>query len=195
MAQTFPDAISACFPCELNFSDQGKRVYVTLGQFSLIRLERDSSFLSPPMTTASPARSARAATRRTPAPSSARCSSPWRNFSLLTLCPSPRAIRRLRAAAPRLDPVALPRAKAPAGRLYSRPAGAVSVCQRAPLYLAQLAAKLHGNVPKLAAISSAASGALLPSKYTVSSRVVTNSQGPVRGSRQRVRLPSSALVY
>ena len=42
-----PDAISACFPCELNFSDQGKRVYVTLGQFSIIRLERDSQLLIP----------------------------------------------------------------------------------------------------------------------------------------------------
>ena len=42
-----PPCICACFGCELCFGSEGKRVYVTLGQFSLIRLERDSQLLVP----------------------------------------------------------------------------------------------------------------------------------------------------
>lgn len=42
-----PTSIAACFPGELSFSGEGKRVYVTLGQFSIIRLERDSQLLIP----------------------------------------------------------------------------------------------------------------------------------------------------
>lgn len=42
-----PTAIAACFPGELCFSGEGKRIYVTLGQFSIIRLERDSQLLIP----------------------------------------------------------------------------------------------------------------------------------------------------
>ncbi len=42
-----PAAIASCFPGELCFSGEGKRVYVTLGQFSIIRLERDSQLLIP----------------------------------------------------------------------------------------------------------------------------------------------------
>ena len=42
-----PAPILACFPGDLCFSCEGKRVYVTLGQFSIIRLERDSQLLIP----------------------------------------------------------------------------------------------------------------------------------------------------
>jgi len=42
-----PAAIAACFPDELCFDGQGRRVYVTLGQFAIIRLERDSQLLIP----------------------------------------------------------------------------------------------------------------------------------------------------
>lgn len=42
-----PAGISGCFPGELSMSGEGKRVYVTLGQFSIIRLERDSQLLIP----------------------------------------------------------------------------------------------------------------------------------------------------
>lgn len=42
-----PAAIASCFPGELCFGGEGKRVYVTLGQFSIIRLERDSQLLIP----------------------------------------------------------------------------------------------------------------------------------------------------
>lgn len=36
-----PSCICSCFGGELCFGSEGKRVYVTLGQFSIIRLERD----------------------------------------------------------------------------------------------------------------------------------------------------------
>lgn len=42
-----PPCICSCFGSELNFSNEGKRVYVTLGQFSIIRLERDTQLLVP----------------------------------------------------------------------------------------------------------------------------------------------------
>ena len=42
-----PEAIAGCFSDALSFSGEGKRVYVTLGQFSIIRLERDSQLLIP----------------------------------------------------------------------------------------------------------------------------------------------------
>ena len=42
-----PPCICACFGSELCFGSEGKRVYVTLGQFSIIRLERDSQLLMP----------------------------------------------------------------------------------------------------------------------------------------------------
>ncbi len=42
-----PAAIASCFSDELRFGGDGKRVYVTLGQFSIIRLERDSQLLIP----------------------------------------------------------------------------------------------------------------------------------------------------
>lgn len=42
-----PASIAACFGDSLSFSGEGKRVYVTLGQFSIIRLERDSQLLIP----------------------------------------------------------------------------------------------------------------------------------------------------
>ena len=42
-----PAGIAGCFPGELNMGGEGRRVYVTLGQFSIIRLERDSQLLIP----------------------------------------------------------------------------------------------------------------------------------------------------
>lgn len=42
-----PPVVCACFGCDLCFGGEGKRVYVTLGQFSIIRLERDTQLLMP----------------------------------------------------------------------------------------------------------------------------------------------------
>ncbi len=42
-----PACICACFGSDLDFSCEGKRLYVSLGQFSLIRLERDTQLLIP----------------------------------------------------------------------------------------------------------------------------------------------------
>ncbi len=42
-----PEAICCCFDDKLVFSSEGKRLYVTLGQFSIIRLERDTQLLIP----------------------------------------------------------------------------------------------------------------------------------------------------
>lgn len=42
-----PDSIRGAFNSELAFGGDSKRLYVTLGQFSIIRLERDSQLLVP----------------------------------------------------------------------------------------------------------------------------------------------------
>ncbi|MEG2000020.1 MAG: hypothetical protein RR053_01305 [Evtepia sp.] len=42
-----PPCICACFGCDLNFGNDRKRVCVTLGQFSIVRLERDTQLLIP----------------------------------------------------------------------------------------------------------------------------------------------------
>ena len=42
-----PTSIASCFPEGMDSTGNGKRVYLTLGQFSLIRLERDSQLLIP----------------------------------------------------------------------------------------------------------------------------------------------------
>lgn len=42
-----PPAISQCFGGELCGGDDGRRIYITLGQFSIVRLERDSQLLVP----------------------------------------------------------------------------------------------------------------------------------------------------
>ncbi|MCI8594565.1 MAG: hypothetical protein HFF09_04835 [Oscillospiraceae bacterium] len=42
-----PPCICSCFDGDLCFSGDAKRVFVTLGQFSIIRLERDSQLLMP----------------------------------------------------------------------------------------------------------------------------------------------------
>ena len=42
-----PSAVAACFPEELMTSGDVHRLYVTLGQFSIIRLERDTQLLMP----------------------------------------------------------------------------------------------------------------------------------------------------
>ena len=42
-----PPAVAAAFPEELAFTSEAHRMYVTLGQFSIIRLERDTQLLTP----------------------------------------------------------------------------------------------------------------------------------------------------
>lgn len=42
-----PEAITCCFDGDLVFSSESKRLYVTIGQFSIIRLERDAQLLIP----------------------------------------------------------------------------------------------------------------------------------------------------
>ncbi len=42
-----PPSICSCFGSDLCFGQDKKRLYVTLGQFSIIRLERDSQLLIP----------------------------------------------------------------------------------------------------------------------------------------------------
>lgn len=42
-----PDGIMDCFEDEIIANDDGKRLYVTLGQFSIIKLERDIQLLMP----------------------------------------------------------------------------------------------------------------------------------------------------
>lgn len=42
-----PPCICACFDSELDFSEGSKRIYVTLGQFSIVRLERETQLLMP----------------------------------------------------------------------------------------------------------------------------------------------------
>ena len=104
-----PPSICACFPEELVMGGDVHRLYVTLGQFSIIRMERTPSCSSPPTTTACRRRSAPArapSAARTPARSSARCSSRWTNSSPPTAYPPrrPPAIRRPAAAAAAYNP-------------------------------------------------------------------------------------------
>ncbi len=42
-----PNCVGSCFGNDLYFGSDGRRVYLTLGQFSMIRLERDSQLLIP----------------------------------------------------------------------------------------------------------------------------------------------------
>lgn len=42
-----PPCICACFGCDLSFGSESKRILVTLGQFSIVRLERDTQLLIP----------------------------------------------------------------------------------------------------------------------------------------------------
>ena len=42
-----PSFVNSCFDGELSSGDDSRRVYVTLGQFSIVRLERDSQILIP----------------------------------------------------------------------------------------------------------------------------------------------------
>ncbi len=42
-----PSCVCQCFCCELTMGDDYRRAFVTLGQFSIIRLERDSQLLMP----------------------------------------------------------------------------------------------------------------------------------------------------
>lgn len=42
-----PTAVAECFPDELTLGSGSRRLFVTLGQFSLVRLERDTQLLVP----------------------------------------------------------------------------------------------------------------------------------------------------
>lgn len=42
-----PDFIASAFPSGVALTDEGKRVYVTLGQFSIVRLERETQLVIP----------------------------------------------------------------------------------------------------------------------------------------------------
>lgn len=42
-----PSGIRSCFGGELSLGGESRRIYVSLGQFSLIRLERDTQLLMP----------------------------------------------------------------------------------------------------------------------------------------------------
>ena len=42
-----PPCVCQCFGCDLTPGEDCRRVFVTLGQFSIIRLERDSQLLMP----------------------------------------------------------------------------------------------------------------------------------------------------
>ena len=42
-----PSFVNSCFDGELSSGDDSRRIYVTLGQFSIVRLERDSQILIP----------------------------------------------------------------------------------------------------------------------------------------------------
>ena len=42
-----PSFVNSCFDGELSSGDDSRRIYVTLGQFSIVRLERDSQLLVP----------------------------------------------------------------------------------------------------------------------------------------------------
>lgn len=42
-----PPSVCSCFGSELSFGNDKKRIFVTLGQFSIIRMERDSQLLIP----------------------------------------------------------------------------------------------------------------------------------------------------
>jgi len=42
-----PECVCQCFGCELTTGSDGRRAFVTLGQFSIIRLERDTQLLIP----------------------------------------------------------------------------------------------------------------------------------------------------
>ena len=42
-----PSFVNSCFEGELSSGDDSRRIYVTLGQFSIVRLERDSQILIP----------------------------------------------------------------------------------------------------------------------------------------------------
>ena len=42
-----PSFVNSCFGGELSGGDDSRRIYVTLGQFSIVRLERDTQLLIP----------------------------------------------------------------------------------------------------------------------------------------------------
>ena len=46
-ASEVPACICDCFGCDLSFGSENKRILITLGQFSIVRLERDSQLLIP----------------------------------------------------------------------------------------------------------------------------------------------------
>ena len=76
-----PSFVNECFGGELSSGDDSRRIYVTLGQFSIVGWSGTPSCWCRCTTTACPTRSAPAATAaRTPAPCSATSPSRWGSF-------------------------------------------------------------------------------------------------------------------
>ena len=77
-----PDCICRCFEDDIVICDEGKKLFVTLGQFSIIKLERDVQLLMPAYDICMPERIAPAAAAATiPAICSRNSSSPWMSSS------------------------------------------------------------------------------------------------------------------
>ena len=79
-----PQAILDCFGDSLTQGGDVHRLYVTLGQFSIIRLERDTQLLMPVYDYCMPEKECDCGSdcsQVTPARSSGRSSSPWTNSS------------------------------------------------------------------------------------------------------------------
>ena len=89
-----PPCISACFDCDLAFDGGCRRLYVTLGQFSMVRLERDSQLLIPMYDYCMPTRECAGGDE---ARSSARSASLWGSSSPPAPC---RGWRKRSTAAP-----------------------------------------------------------------------------------------------
>ena len=95
-----PPAISQCFGGELCGGDEGRRIYITLGQFSIVRLGGIPSSWCRCTITVCRRKSAPAAAPTILAACSATSTSLWANFSRPTPWPSRRITRRPRTSAP-----------------------------------------------------------------------------------------------
>ena len=79
--RSIPDFIAAAFPEPLVLTDTARRWYATIGQFSIIRLERDTQLLIPAYDYSLPEKECPGAARTIPASSSAASPSRWRSSS------------------------------------------------------------------------------------------------------------------
>lgn len=76
-----PESVGNYFEGQLSGGGGDRRITVTLGQFSIVRLERDSRLLVPVYDYCMPGKSARAAPERIPAACSETSHFPWESFS------------------------------------------------------------------------------------------------------------------